>query len=95
MEVPAGKGTDSVLLINPLDAELVRKIFRMYAAGQGLRSIANQLNKEGYKTKPGNAFSTVTVKTILNNPVYIGKIRYNVRENWNEMRRRGSIPTRS
>ncbi|MGO0063859.1 recombinase family protein [Brevibacillus fluminis] len=92
VEVPSGKGTDSVLMINPLEAELVRKIFRMYAAGQGLRSIANQLNKEGYKTKPGNAFSTVAVKTILNNPVYIGKIRYNVRENWNEKRRKGINP---
>ncbi|RNB62017.1 recombinase family protein [Brevibacillus gelatini] len=92
VEVPSGKGSESVLLVNPVEAELVRKIFRMYAAGQGLRSIANQLNNEGYRTKLGNSFSTVAVKTILTNPVYIGKIRYNVRENWNEKRRKGINP---
>ncbi|WP_410770162.1 recombinase family protein [Fontibacillus sp. BL9] len=86
----SGRGEDSVLKINHIEAELVRKIFRMYGSGQGLRSIANQLNAEGYKTKPGNAFSSVAVKTIINNPIYIGKIRYNVRENWNEKRRKGT-----
>lgn len=92
VEVPAGSSKESLLRINPIEAELVRKIFRMYASGKGLRSIANTLNKEGHKTKPGNAFSSVAVKTIINNPVYIGKIRYNVRENWAEKRRKGVNP---
>ncbi|WP_058300585.1 recombinase family protein [Gorillibacterium timonense] len=61
----------------------------MYAGGQGLRSIANELNHNGYKTKPNKPFSAVSIKTIINNPVYIGKIRYNVRENWSEQRRKG------
>lgn len=90
VEVESGRGKDSVLKINHIEAELVRKIFRMYGSGQGLRSIANQLNAEGFKTKPGNVFSSVAVKTIINNPVYIGKILYNVRENWNEKRRKGT-----
>jgi site-specific DNA recombinase len=34
-------------------------------------------------------FGTGGVKDILMNPVYIGKIRYNVRENWSEKRRKG------
>ena len=92
VEVPAGSSKESLLRINPIEAELVRKIFRMYASGKGLRSIANTLNQEGHKTKPGNAFSSVAVKTIINNPVYIGKIRYNVRENWAEKRRKGVNP---
>ena len=92
VEVPAGKSKESLLRVNPIESELVRKIFRMYASGQGLRSIANQLNQEGFKTKPGNAFSSVAVKTIINNPVYVGKIRYNVRENWSEKRRKGTNP---
>ncbi|MBT2289465.1 recombinase family protein [Paenibacillus albidus] len=33
------------------------------------------------------SYSAVSIKTIINNPVYIGKIRYNVRENWSEQRR--------
>lgn len=92
VEIPSSKGNESTLRINPIEAALVRKIFCMYASGKGLRSIANQLNHEGFKTKPGNAFSSVAVKTIINNPVYIGKIRYNVRENWSEKRRKGTNP---
>lgn len=92
VEVPAGTTKESLLRVNPIEAELVRKVFQMYANGQGLRSIANTLNQEGYKTKPGNAFSSVAIKTIINNPVYVGKIRYNVRENWAEKRRKGINP---
>jgi site-specific DNA recombinase len=92
VEVPAGNSKESLLRINPIEAELVRKIFCMYTSGQGLRSIANQLNQEGYKTKPGNAFSSVAVKTVITNPLYVGKIRYNVRENWSEKRRKGTNP---
>ncbi|MNS89550.1 hypothetical protein D3C72_1235660 [compost metagenome] len=51
-EVESGRGKDSVLTINHIEAELVRKILRMYGSGQGLRSITNQLNAEGFKTKP-------------------------------------------
>ncbi|NFL95083.1 hypothetical protein FDB73_01625 [Clostridium botulinum] len=34
-------------------------------------------------------FGTGGAKDILMNPTYIGKIRYNVRENWSEKRRKG------
>ncbi|TMV06607.1 hypothetical protein FE781_16665 [Paenibacillus thermoaerophilus] len=43
----------------------------------------------GYRTKKGNPFSTLSVKNILNNPIYIGKIRFNQLENWAEKRRSG------
>ena len=92
VEVPAGSGKESLLRVNPIEAELVRKIFRLYASGKGFRSIANTLNQEGHRTKPGNAFTSVAIKTIINNPVYVGKIRYNVRENWAEKRRKGINP---
>lgn len=46
-------------------------------------------NHAGYKTKTGNSFSTSAIKDILNNPMYCGKIRYNLHENWSERRRRG------
>jgi len=35
-------------------------------------------------------FGASGVKDILMNPLYIGKIRYNVRENWSEKRRKGT-----
>ncbi|MBE9913675.1 recombinase family protein [Paenibacillus donghaensis] len=73
----------------PEEAIIVRKIFEFYAAGRGLKSIANELNHSGYKTKTGNTFSTTAIKEILNNPFYNGKIRYNRYENWSNKRRRG------
>lgn len=77
------------LEVVPEEASTVRKIFELYASGKGLKAITNQLNHEGYKTKKGNMFGTGGIKDILMNPVYIGKISYNVRENWSEKRRKG------
>lgn len=82
------KRTKTVLTINEREAESVRFIFNEYANGKGYKAITNQLNKLGYKTKKGNNFSVGSIRDILTNPVYIGKIRYNVRQNWSEKRRR-------
>jgi len=79
----------STLVIVPEEAIVVRKIFNLYASGKGLKAIANQLNHEGYRTKRKNMFSTSSIKEIILNPVYVGKIRFNRYENWNEKRRKG------
>jgi site-specific DNA recombinase len=71
------------------EAEIVRMIFQLYASGRGLRSLVNHINQLGYKTKKGNMFAIATIKEILQNPIYIGKIRYNRMQNWNEKRRKG------
>lgn len=80
---------DTRLVIVPDEAIIVRKIFNMYASGKGLRAIANSLNKEGYTTKRGNSFSTASIKEIILNPIYIGKVRFNRYENWSERKRKG------
>ena len=80
----------SKLVINKKEAKLVERIFTEFSLGKGYKAIVNQLNKEGYKTKLGNEFSVAQIKPILMNPVYIGKVRYNVRRDWNE-KRRGNI----
>ena len=61
----------------------------MYSQGKGLRAIANYLNREGYKTKRGNTFSTDSIKEIILNPLYVGKVRFNRYENWSERKRKG------
>ncbi len=76
------------LTINEKEAEAVKFIFNEYANGKGYKAITNQLNKLGYKTKKGNDFSVGSIREILTNPVYIGKVIYNVRQNWSEKRRR-------
>ena len=76
------------LTINEKEAEAVRFIFNEYVNGKGYKAITNQLNKLSYKTKKGNDFSVGSIREILTNPVYRGKVRYNVRQNWSEKRRR-------
>ena len=76
------------LTINEIEARSVRLIFNEYSNGKGYKAITNQLNKLGYNTKKGNDFSVGSIREILTNPVYIGKVRYNVRQNWSEKRRR-------
>lgn len=82
----------SRLEVEETEAETVRIIYEMYASGKGYKAIVGYLNKRGYKTKRGNAFSVAQLRTILTNPVYIGKVRFNVRRDWNEKRRNNINP---
>ncbi|MFL0167937.1 recombinase family protein [Candidatus Clostridium helianthi] len=82
------KRRDTELVINEKEAEVIRAIFTKYSEGNGYKAITNYINKFGYTTKRGKAFSVGSIKDILMNPIYIGKIRYNVRPNWSEKRRR-------
>jgi site-specific DNA recombinase len=85
-------GYDSIekeLVVNPKEAEIVQLIFTLYAEGKGLKAIANHLNKAGYRTKREKHFSINGIATILDNPLYIGKIRWLQVENWDKKRRRG------
>lgn len=82
------KRRKSKLIINEREAESIRLIFNEYVNGKGYKAITNKLNKLGYKTNKNNDFSVNSIREILTNPVYIGKVRYNVRQNWAEKRRR-------
>ncbi|WP_194840872.1 recombinase family protein [Filobacillus milosensis] len=88
-------GYDSIkkeLVINHEEAEIVHLIYNLYANGKGLKAIANHLNKSGYRTKRNKHFSINGIATILDNHVYIGKIRWLQVENWDKKRRRGKNP---
>lgn len=84
-----GRKRDTRIDIVPKEAAIVRRIFEQYASGRGLRSIANSLNRDGYVTKRGKAFSICAVKDIIENPFYVGKVRYGRFLNWSERRRKG------
>ena len=81
------KRKNTVLKINEKEANTVRRIFELYSQGHGYKAVVNRVNKEGHKTKRNREFAVSTVKEILQNPVYIGKIRYNVRQDWSKKRR--------
>ena len=57
-------------------APYIKKIFNDYAAGKGMRTIAAEISATGARTLRGNPFDNRGIEYILNNPVYIGKIRW-------------------
>lgn len=64
-------------VINEETAPIVRQIFSDYLNGSGFTHIARKLNEFNIKTARGNNWENRTVEYILQNPVYIGKIRWN------------------
>ena len=58
------------------DAVYVRKIFADYLSGKGVTAIARELRDEGVRSTRGNIIDNRGVMYILQNPVYIGKLRW-------------------
>ena len=62
-----------VLTINEEEAQVVRRIFDLYANRQmGIRRISQTLLDEGFTSRKGNAFNVLTIRHILCNPKYKG-----------------------
>lgn len=66
------------LEINEAEAELVKKIFELYIDGESYHRIAKKFNITNVPTKRGGHWSASTIKSIIGNPLYIGKVRYGV-----------------
>ncbi len=65
---------------DPAEAEAVRMVYDLYGAGDaGKQIIANRLNDMGFRTLSGRLFDMSAVGTMLRNPVYLGKVRWNYR----------------
>ena len=65
-----------VLVPDPVKAPVVRRVFELYARKRlGTRTIAQQLRDEGAPA-PSAGWGHPAVHWIINNPTYIGKIRW-------------------
>lgn len=84
-KVPYGyrKKTKEIPVIEESEAAIIRMIFDMRDLGCDINYIVRHLNKTGIKTTANKHFSTETVSYFLNNPFYIGQIRWNVRKSGN------------
>lgn len=76
---------DRQLVINEVEAERVRHIFRRYLELGSLNDLYQDLNNRGVKGKPRQLkdkvvepapFCSSTVQYLLSNPTYIGKVRH-------------------
>ena len=70
--------------INEAEANVVRRIFREFAAGVGPRTIARTLNEEGVPGPAGKLWSDTTIRGhvkrgtgLVNNELYIGRLIWN------------------
>jgi DNA invertase Pin-like site-specific DNA recombinase len=62
-----------VMTVNEGEAEIVRTVFDLYANhGMGTRKISRTLTEMGYTSRQGNAFNTLTIRNMLENPKYKG-----------------------
>lgn len=66
------------LVVNEVEKDIVNRIFDLYLEGTSMLKIAKKFNQEQVPTKRGGDWSQATIKSILTNPLYIGKIRYGV-----------------
>ena len=62
------------ITIVPEEAEIVRRIFEMYLAGDGLTKISNTLNAEGLRTVYGKPWHVSAVARVLDNEKYGGDL---------------------
>lgn len=82
-QAPFGYSLDNKkLVVEPSETEIVKRIFRLYTEeGQSLQYITRKLNDENVtRQQRGNTkisgFTDRTIRAILKNPVYEGKIAY-------------------
>ncbi|WP_235851594.1 recombinase family protein [Heyndrickxia camelliae] len=72
---------DGELIINKVEAEFVKKIYKWYLDGYTLRNIGDKLYKEGAVPKRAETknFGASSIRRILTSEIYIGKYVYNKR----------------
>ena len=67
---------DGKLIVNPYEAEQVRKIYEWYLSGSSLKAITDKLQDAGYTNKYSSYNSWSSVRNILENETYIGRLHF-------------------
>lgn len=76
-----GRRKCPTLAIDEEQANVVRNIFEWYVCENiGTQTIANRLNDLGVKSPRGKLWSADSIRTVLENIHYIGKVRWNQRK---------------
>lgn len=93
VEYKEGKHTCRTLEPHPEEAPAVKRIFELYRSGMGSVRICEQLEKEHYLPRYGGKWSPSTVRAILKNEHYIGKVKWDQRPHVQQVEE-GEIKTR-
>lgn len=68
-------GKEWTLIPNEKEAPYVQMAFKLFLDGLGCNAVAHRLDDCGAKTRSGSLFESTTVSQMLQNPVYIGKLK--------------------
>jgi site-specific DNA recombinase len=71
---------ESRLVPVPHEVEILRRVFSEYAGGRGFSEIARRLNADSIPTKRGGKWRVATLRAMLTNPLYIGRVRFHGEE---------------
>lgn len=69
------------LEIIPEEAEIVRLIYKLYLEDHGAKYIANELNRMGISPQKSQFWEYSSIKKILANPLYCGKVGWKTKSN--------------
>lgn len=69
------------LEIIPEEAEIIKLIYKLYLNGHGAKYIANELNRMGISPKKSQYWEPPSIKKILSNPLYCGKVGWKTKSN--------------
>ena len=84
IKVPDGKRQRPTLAINEREADAVRLIYDWYVNEDvGATVISHRLNELGYKPRKGGFWTLSTIKDILANEHYLGKVKWGWRKEIN------------
>ena len=61
------------------ESDTVKQIYSMCISGMGCNAIAGRLDMMGIEPRKGSSWSSASIRDILRNPVYCGKIRWQYR----------------
>ena len=76
-----GKRKCPTLAINEEQANVVRSIFDWYVNENiGTQNVANRLNDFNIASPRSSKWTADSIRTIVENPIYIGKVRWNTRK---------------
>ena len=75
--VPMGYRVENKkLVVEPEEARVIQRIFQRFIEIQSPSLIAQELNKDGIRTKQGKAWDKPHIYRILSNHTYIGQVKY-------------------
>ena len=89
------KGDKGYTLRKNAEANTVKIMYDLYAYDElSLNEVTKKLNEMGLKPRKSDEWTTASVKDILANPVYIGKIKWNARKEVKVYKKEKLVKTR-